>query len=305
MRKLFWSSVLLVLCSWIAVPSVSGQTPPGPTTISTVSYANVAIPASVEIVQEVIDFAPGARTPNQTRGGDLFVTVAEGEILLRKGGSDVYYSAAARNPTFRVNKGETYSLGNPNGAVKARIYTSTVIAPGTALTATAAGEPASPLPPLVVMTSKAASPPLPGAVTVVQVVWDFEPGAATPPHTHHGFFLVTVVDGELARKTIAGEKFYKSGEAFTEASGIQEDAIVRNASAGRTRNFFTVLATQVPPSTTLPALPSSASGITPPNTGEAGLLGQGDALMPLAAAALIAFGAGTVVMRRTKSRPVE
>ena len=302
MRKLLLSSVLTVLCSWIAVPSVSGQTPPGPTTISTISYGNVAIPASVEIVQEVIDFAPGARTPTQTRGGDLFVTLAEGEVVLRKGGSDVYYSVAARNRTFRVNKGEAYSLGNPSGAVKARIYTSTVIAPGAALTTTAAGEPASPLPPVVVMTSKAASPPLPGVVTVVQVVWDFEPGAATPPHTHHGFFLVTVVDGELARKTVTGEKFYKAGEAFTEASGTEEDAIIRNASAGRTRNFFTVLATQVPPSTTLPALPSSASGITPPATGDAGLLGQDYALIPLAAVVVTVFGAAAVMMRQTKSR---
>jgi quercetin dioxygenase-like cupin family protein len=302
-RPLVWCLIMLSIALIAQYSHASAQTPPPPTTLSTVAYSNVAVLNQVEVVQEVIDFAPGAWTPVLSRGGDLFVTVAEGQVTLRKGDFSFYHAATASTRTFRINRDEKYALGNENGVAKARIYTSTLLPPGASLTVLQ-GETGFPAPvPTVVMTSRATSPLPAGLVSVVQVVWDFEPGAATPSHTHHGFFLVTVVDGALGRLTVADgkEQIYRTGESFTEATGREWDAIVRNVSGGRTRNFFTVLATQLPPSTNLPA---AAAPITAPRTGDAGLVVDGDRLIsPLAVAILLlTMLGGAIGLRRVVAR---
>jgi quercetin dioxygenase-like cupin family protein len=298
---------LLVLCLIVVIALIgqsrvtSAQTPPPPRTVSTVTHNSVNVPAQVDVIQEVIDFAPGAWTSLLVRGGDLFVTVAEGQITLRRGHANYYYSAASTNRTFRVNRGDIHALGNENGAAKARIYTSTLLPPGASLsTQQSETSPAGPAP-VVVMTSRATSPLPAGLVSVVQVVWDFDPGGATPPHAHHGFFLVTVVDGELGRMTLADgrEQIYRTGEAFTEATGHEWDAVVRNASERVTRNFFTVLATQLPPSTTLP---TAAGPIAPPRTGDGGLTGGNRLATPLGAMLLLAVLGSAVAMPLILSR---
>ena len=132
-------------------------------------------------------------------GGDLFITVAEGQVVLRKGGADFYHAATGTNRTFQVGSGELHALGNVNGANRARIYTTTILPSGSSLTTNQAGAPIPSPAPTVVMTTREATPPLPPSISVVQTVWDLEPGAATAPHTHHGFLFSKVVDGEMGR----------------------------------------------------------------------------------------------------------
>jgi quercetin dioxygenase-like cupin family protein len=285
MKKLAFiltSSLLLCIAS---VAIANGQTPPPPTTLSTVNFTGVTPPAQPELIQEVIDFAPGAATPIQTRGGDLFVTVLEGQVALRRGASDSYYTANGPTNvrTFRVARGEVHSILNVNGTIKARIFASTLLPAGTKLTTDQPGTPPPLVAPAVAMTSKAIPTALPSQISVLQVVWEFRPGAATAPHTHHGFFLVTVVDGELGRLRLAtgAEDIVRAGDFFIETPDISYDAIVRNSSPAPSLNVFTVLTGQVPPSTNVPAPGSSASSpggaaITPPRTGDAGMVSGAD-----------------------------
>src|SRR5688500_12048956 len=58
--------------------------------------------------------------------------------------------------------------------------------------------------------------PLAGLAEMVKFVNDFAPGAATPPHTHPGLTLVTVLEGELTFRAPGSEKVYKVGESFAE-----------------------------------------------------------------------------------------
>ena len=272
MRATFLVTAAAFILGIVSLGVASGQTPPGPTTLSTVNFAGVTMPAQAELVQEVIDFAPRASTPTQTRGGDLFVTVMEGQVVLRRGSADFYYAASSSSRTFRVARGEVHSIRNVNGSNKARIFASTILATGNSLTTDEPG-PAPTLPaPVVAMTSKATPTSLPSQISVLQIVWEFQPGAATAAHSHHGFFLVTVTEGELGRLRVATgqEDIIRAGGQFIETPEQSYDAIVRNSSPAVSRNVFTVLTAQVPPSTNLPSS-SAHEHITPPSTGSAGL----------------------------------
>jgi quercetin dioxygenase-like cupin family protein len=48
---------------------------------------------------------------------------------------------------------------------------------------------------------------------------EYAPGAQTPPHTHPGLTLVTVLEGSVTVRLGGGEKVYKVGESFTEVPG--------------------------------------------------------------------------------------
>jgi quercetin dioxygenase-like cupin family protein len=282
---------------WLASLAIaSGQVPP--TTVSSVTFAGVTPPADIELVQEIIDFAPGAWTPPQARGGELFVTVMEGQIA-RRSGPEMGYTESARS--FRVPRGELHMLGNPSESSRARIFASTLLPSGANLTTNQVDAAIPLVAPTVAMTSRVHAPSLPPSISVIQVVWDFQPGAATPPHTHHGFFLVTVVDGQLGRITLEDgrEQAYGRGQQFTEAPGRADDAIVRNASTGISRNVFTVLTSQVPPSTNLPPAPT----ISLPRTGEGGLLGREPfASHEIALGGIILAGAGLSLVGLRKLR---
>ncbi|MGD9890094.1 MAG: cupin domain-containing protein [Dehalococcoidia bacterium] len=53
----------------------------------------------------------------------------------------------------------------------------------------------------------------------VQMVLDFAPGAWTPPHSHGGDVLVTVLAGTMTFRGSSGEQAYQAGETWTERAG--------------------------------------------------------------------------------------
>ncbi len=75
--------------------------------------------------------------------------------------------------------------------------------------------------------------PLAGLADMVKFVNDFPPGAATPPHTHPGLVLVTVLEGELTFRTPRGDQVFRVGESFSEGPGEVVTAV--NTGATKTR----------------------------------------------------------------------
>jgi quercetin dioxygenase-like cupin family protein len=53
----------------------------------------------------------------------------------------------------------------------------------------------------------------------VQIVLDFAPGAWTPPHSHGGDVLITVLAGTMTVRGDAGERIYATGETWIEQPG--------------------------------------------------------------------------------------
>src|SRR3712207_9190559 len=80
-------------------------------------------PAQAEVLQAVLDFAPGAWTPVHTHGGPAYVTVLDGEMTLRMGGADQKFRAGAG---WIDNPDEPHAAGN-EGAIGARILVTFVL----------------------------------------------------------------------------------------------------------------------------------------------------------------------------------
>ncbi len=54
-----------------------GQAPPGPTQVYRTSMEVTGAPATFDLINLVLDFAPGAQTPVHSHGGQGIVTVLE------------------------------------------------------------------------------------------------------------------------------------------------------------------------------------------------------------------------------------
>jgi quercetin dioxygenase-like cupin family protein len=102
--------------------------------------------------------------------------------------------------------------------------------------------------------------PVSGPMEMVKYVNDYAPGAATPPQTHPGLLVATVLEGSLIVSHGGTEKVYGVGDSFTEMPN--EVGMERNATAGRTRVMVSVVVPKgAPPATPEPGGPSPAAAL--------------------------------------------
>jgi quercetin dioxygenase-like cupin family protein len=120
--------------------------------------------------------------------------------------------------------------------------------------AAAAADPPAPVPRHLY---RMAGLPISGPAEVVQFLFEFAPGAATPPHTHPGLTLGTVLEGEVTFEMGGAAKVYKVGETIVERPG--EVGLARNATAATTRIAVSMVVPQgAAPSTPQPGGPAPA-----------------------------------------------
>jgi quercetin dioxygenase-like cupin family protein len=86
--------------------------------------------------------------------------------------------------------------------------------------------------PVVRHLFRTAGLPQPAPFNVVQSILNFDPGAATPFHTHPGQLIVTVLAGELTFKLNGNDTVYTVGQTFVELPNQVVQA--RNAGTVRT-----------------------------------------------------------------------
>jgi quercetin dioxygenase-like cupin family protein len=169
------------------------ELPPGPTAMYRSDFVDAH---RFDVVQLILDFAPGAWTPLHTHGGLVYVTVLEGEMTVREVGSDEQvYGAGA---SWIEYPGVFAEVGNAS-TDGAQIFATFLLPEGAALTAVGDASTTHAAPPGPTTLHRSTfenARPLP-AFDVVQLVLDFAPGAWTPLHTHGGEALVTVLAGEL------------------------------------------------------------------------------------------------------------
>src|SRR5262245_19967605 len=94
---------LLVALIALALPfeaAAAQEIPPGPTTRHRLTY-EVANPPQgpTDVVQLVLDFAPGSFSPPHTHPGPTFVTVLEGAITRRAEGTEETFQAGQGGAT--------------------------------------------------------------------------------------------------------------------------------------------------------------------------------------------------------------
>ncbi|HUG16781.1 MAG TPA: cupin domain-containing protein [Thermomicrobiales bacterium] len=167
---------------------------PGPVTRHLSRTSGLPISTPYEIVNFVLDFAPGAWTPEHVHGGQLLVTVIEGQMTRRSDGAETVYNPGE---SWVEMPNHPHSAGNA-GTVKAVVFVTALLPVGAALT-TVSGTP-SPNPPPGPVTRWIYRTPgwsQTGAFEIVQFVLDFAPGTQTPPHSHGGVVPFTTYEGTM------------------------------------------------------------------------------------------------------------
>src|SRR5437762_2686334 len=95
--------------------------------------------------------------------------------------------------------------------------------------------------PVVRFQFRTAGQPQPTRFNIAHNILNFDPGAATPFHTHPGQVLVTMLEGENTFWVNGAEHVYKAGDSFVELPG--QVAQARNTGTGR----MSVMATFILP----------------------------------------------------------
>ena len=115
--------------------------------------------------------------------------------------------------------------------------------------------------------------PAPGPMELVKTVFEYPPGSATPPHTHPGLVVGTVLEGEVTFRALGSEQVYRVGDTIVERPN--EVGVARNAGAGRARQMVSIVVPKgAMPSTPQPGEPA------PPLTPTALYLYRIDAVIP-------------------------
>lgn len=234
--------------------------------ILSLGYRQVAaeVAGEYDLVQLIVDFPPGTWTPSHTHGGQVLVTVIEGETTVRDSqGKETKYKPGE---SFVETPGIYLEVGN-TGDVLTRNAALVLLPKGSQLTTTASGATTQNAPPgpKTVYRTQTTLGSLQGEYDLVQLIVDFAADAWTPSHTHGGTVLVTTLEGETTTRDAKGaEKKYKAGEDFIETPGTYLQ--VGNSGTINTRNAAGVLLPKGAPLTTTEAGVSTQNAPAGPTT---------------------------------------
>ena len=182
--------------------------------------------APIDLIQSILDFAPGAASVVHTHTSSNLATVLQGQITLKTPSGDKQASAGEmlveplNQPVQAVNSG----LGRGDGGGRL---------PGAARheadSSPVAGQPAPATPNKTLYSFTLDSPSISGGYSLVQQVLDFAPGSQTPKHRHGGPGVITVIQGQVTLNRDGAEKTYNVGDSFTETPGQTLQAFNRGS----------------------------------------------------------------------------
>jgi len=287
-----WPALVVMLMLWLSSSLAFAQPqPPGPVIKYQFRTAGQPQPARFNLVHNLLHFDPGAATPFHQHPGQVLVTVLEGENTFNLNGVEKIYKAG---DSFVELPGQVNQARNA-GTTRMSVMGTSLLPWEAPLSRPEPGDTTPPPRPFTSYQFKTDVQPMTEPFDVVQLVQDFEPGAATPFHTHPGIVMVTVVDGEITFNLEGVDTVYKAGESFVEVPGQVVQA--RNASTAQTSVMVSyVIPKDAPLSTVHHAAPVPAAL---PTTGGATDVSLPIWLIGLAAAGLIAGG---WMVRRRRNR---
>jgi quercetin dioxygenase-like cupin family protein len=171
-------------------------------------------PAEAEVMQVVLDFAPGAWTAVHRHGGPSYNTVLEGEITLLVEGIERTFAAG---DGWVDEPGLLHAAGN-QGTTAARLVASFVVPAGVAPSTVVEPEDrdAAPPEPSVVAFAGLEAPDLARPMDVVQRLIELAPGASVPMHAHPGVSLVGVLEGDLWVESGGTTSSFAAGDGWEE-----------------------------------------------------------------------------------------
>jgi quercetin dioxygenase-like cupin family protein len=210
--------------------------PPGPVSRFPTRFDIIDAPEQFARVLLIVDFPGGAWTPPHAPGGYVYVSVIEGEISTRIFGMPGQGETYPAGSAFTASPGEYLELGNATSA-NSRVVATALLPKGAPLTIDTDGfssdvysgptdgyrvldsERRAPRPMLVHHSSIEVERPA-GALQLVHLVLDFDPGVWTPRHLHGGQELVTLTAGDLTLQRRGETQIFTAGESWLNESGL-------------------------------------------------------------------------------------
>lgn len=224
-NRLFYVGIALALAILAALTirtalvgqnAALGQSPAGPTTALKSTFPVADPPQQFQLVQQVLDFAPGAWTASHSHGGLAFVTVAQGTVTQFGDGKETTFKTG---DTWTETAGHVHQAGNATSA-PSRTLVTFLLAPGAVQTtpqqmANARDATIKP----IARISKFDVPAVARPFDVIEMQLDFAPGQWLPSHTYGGPAFNTVLDGELTLRANGTDRNFKAGESWSETPG--------------------------------------------------------------------------------------
>lgn len=202
------------------------STPPGPV----VKYRNMlpgqSANAPIDLIQTIIDFAPGAASAVHMHTSSNLATVLMGQVTVKTPSGDKQASAGEALVEPLNQPVQAFN----SGSGEAMVAVAFPVVHGAKPTSSVAGQPAPATPNKTLYSFTLASPSIRGSYSVIQQVLDFAPGSQTLKHHHGGPGVITVIQGEVTLTSDGVQKTYKVGESFTELPGQTLQAFNRGNS---------------------------------------------------------------------------
>jgi quercetin dioxygenase-like cupin family protein len=227
-------AALLPLLLLMANSAAFGQDlPPGPTVVSRSSLPSLTMQGQFDLINIILDFEPGSATPPHTHGGPGIATVLDGEIAFGMEGQPDHI---AKPGDFYLDlPGTVHTAANKSSNV-ARVSYIVALPKGAPVTTVVGGSPSDQLPPGPKAVYKSSLPDLTmqGEFELINLILDFAPGAATPPHTHGGPGIVTVLQGEITFGMEGkADMVAKPGEVYPDLPGTVHTAANKTSTPAR------------------------------------------------------------------------
>lgn len=189
--------------------------PPAPVTKYKNTLSGLNSTAQIDLVQNVIDFAPGAASVVHIHTTPNLGTVLQGQLTVKMAAGTKDASAGqmlvepVNVPLQAVNGGSSEST----------VVVAFVVPTGGKPTKAVTGQPSPSLLNKTLFSATLSTPAVSGSYSIVQQVLDFAPGTATPQHKHGGPGLVTVLSGEISFSRDGLVRTFKAGDSFVEQPG--------------------------------------------------------------------------------------
>ncbi|OLB99053.1 MAG: hypothetical protein AUI15_09650 [Actinobacteria bacterium 13_2_20CM_2_66_6] len=208
--------VLVAACGGGAASTlVKSAAPPGPLTKYRNTLSGLNANKQIDLIQNVIDFAPGAASVVHVHTSPNLATLLQGQITVKTPAGD----RQAAIGEMLVEPIDVPLQAVNTGSGEATVVVAFVVPHGGKPTTAVAGQAAPALPNKTLFTFTLSTPILSGPYSLVQQTLDFAPGSQTPQHRHGGTGLITVLQGQVTLSRDGLVRTFNAGDSFVEMPG--------------------------------------------------------------------------------------
>ena len=241
-----------------------------PPTIRTLHAASIPVsgtPRQYDMMQMLLELAPGAEVPSHRVNGKAIITVVTGEIarIEEDGGTTVFRAGQ----TFPESAEDEFDVDRNNGNTPARLLATFLLVPGAEPLIFNPNRPSNSPGPTFIAVARTTTGTIPADFTLSHSMFEVLPGFSLASHTHDGWHLLTHISGTVTNRVngvVQPATFAHGPHDFHEAAN--------STSVTATAISASINPVGVPPlrlvgGASTPQQPQQA--IRPPSTGDAGL----------------------------------